>query len=146
MVKKRQSFGSKLKESVMSIDRYGQGVNLTINGHENYPSVLGVIFTLIAAMIVMSYGINKTVALMHYHETNFMNTVQNEAVDPTDKFGWDQTHLNLILFLRRGKEYVNLNSLEGYITVKAYDYNFDVYRDIFLLEEIPSGHCNYDEI
>ena len=119
MLTSRDRHTDKLMRSFMSIDQYGEPIQFALNGHTRFPSVCGVILTLIASSILLGYGINKTIALVNYTDSNYMRKIEEEAIDPSEKFGWDQTKLNAVIFLEKNGARLNIDSIREYITVKA---------------------------
>ena len=73
----------------MSIDQYGEPIQFALNGHTRFPSICGAILTLLASVIVLSYGINKSIAMINFTDSNYMRKIEEEAVDAKEKFGWD---------------------------------------------------------
>ena len=78
-----------LRKSFMSIDQFGQPISFALDGHTRFPSVCGVILTLITSIIVISYGITKSIAMINYTDSNYMRKTEDEVVDTMEKFGWD---------------------------------------------------------
>ena len=73
-----------------------------------------------------------------------MSTIEPHAIDPTEKFSFDQTKLNMMVYLRRGDAEVSIDDITDYLTVKTYKYIFNVNNNKFHQEEIPSGYCDLD--
>ena len=147
MFTSRNHLTSRLLKRFVSIDQYGEPIQFSLNGYTRFPSVCGAILTLIASIIVLSYGVNKSIALINFTDSNYMSKIEDDAVDKTEKFDWNQTRLNVMVYAtqKNGKK-INIMSVKEYITFHAFDLTFDVENKLFNWEEVPYGVCNLQEI
>ena len=57
--------------------------------------------------------------MVNYTDSNYMRKIEDEAIDASEKFGWDQTKLNVVMFLEKYGEKLNIETIKEYINVKA---------------------------
>ena len=68
---KPKSLLTKLADSVMRVDKYGETANFSIEGKSTYPSLCGTLVSLAILVVVIPYAINKFVIMKEFNDTNY---------------------------------------------------------------------------
>ena len=84
--------------------------------------------------------------MIHFTDSNYMRKTEDEAIDSNEKFGWNQTKLNLMFYAEKNGQRFIIDSFQEYITLKAQQVTFDVAKRVYIFEDTPYGPCNLEEI
>ena len=97
MTKKTQnkSFLKKIANVQKSIDIFGERVNFNIDGSDSHKSFFGAFVTMIIALIVLSYGLDKFILMTEYRDTIHQETTDTGAIDIEKVFPQSETKVNV---------------------------------------------------
>ena len=62
---------TRIGETIMSIDKYGESASFNIAGKRTYPSVYGTFISILIFAVVIPYGTNKFMIMRNYEDTNY---------------------------------------------------------------------------
>ena len=89
---------TKISDTIMSVDKYGERASFNIAGKSTYPSILGTLVSIIVLVVVIPYGLNKFLIMKEYGDTNFMSISVKNAIDKRQEFDFDETQVNMMFY------------------------------------------------
>ena len=91
----KNSFFKKIANGQKSIDIFGEQVNFNIDGENSHKSFFGSFVTIIIALIVVSYGLDKFILMTEYRDTIHQETTDIGSIDHERVFLQSETKLNI---------------------------------------------------
>ena len=80
---------TRIGETVMKIDKYGESASFNIAGKSSYPSVYGTIISMLVLAVVIPYGLNKFVVMKSYEDTKFQAITLENEISAYEEIGFD---------------------------------------------------------
>ena len=87
--RKKQSFSTKLLNSILSIDKYGEEISFTVKGKGTYPSLLGAFVSIVILAVIIPYGFNKFTIMQSYGDTSHQTKLVRNAVSDLQEFTYE---------------------------------------------------------
>ena len=134
----------------MQVDRYAEGVSFQVEGKDSYPSICGLIISLVIFVAVMVYAQDKFIKLVHYEETYHQSFT--ELSDINERLTYEQIELNLFFqfFTEDGEDaFTIIDNIDQYLKVEAqlisYDVNIDPFNN-YVDQNMTFDKCDGEEI
>ena len=61
----------RIGEKVMAFDKYGESASLSVDGKSTFPSIYGMIISILILLVAVPYGANKFVIMLGREDTSF---------------------------------------------------------------------------
>ena len=77
---------TRIGETIMSIDKYGESASFNIAGKRTYPSVYGTFISILIFAVVIPYGTNKFMVMQEREGTDHQRTLTKKGLNSTEIF------------------------------------------------------------
>ena len=86
---------NKVLTKFTQVDMFGEAATFIIDGQATYNGVFGSILSVLITLIVMVYGLKRGILVYTYGDTTFQTSVEQNNLNQTKIFSFDETHFNL---------------------------------------------------